>query len=332
MKRILTAILALLLAVSLAGCGTDSLEDYKRAVEKTEQIKKGQTAGEFSIEMDFNTEGMTAEQIKMLNYFKTIKGSFNIVSDDEAEKAIFRNYLNMGGLGFDFDLFVNGEEVYMKLPVIGKYMRIDQAQASEFKHQVDEEARLISEESQEAINEKWLGLLTKEDVFKGRNMVLTTPDGEVKTTEYTIKLTDDQIKTLAADSMDILYGDAKLKENYEEYFRKNVKGMKDVSFEEILANIKENMKDYEVESFSYTAYVDIDGYIVNELIEFSMKVDNAGPASLARVSFRLDIKNWGINKEQKFDFPELTEANTIDIKDMDENMPFVVDGLFENKD
>lgn len=333
MKRLMIAIFVLMLAVSLAGCSADSLGDYKKAAEKTDQMKKGQTSVEFSSITDFNTDGMTEEQIKELNYLKDMKGSFSAAYDDDAGKGIFRNYLSFGGLGFDFDLFMNGDEVFMKLPVIGKYLRIDELQASMIKEQQGNgEQSLISGETQKELSAKWLGLLKKEDVFKGKDIVLTTPDGEVKTTEYTIKLTDGQIKSLAADGIDILLKDEKLKENYEEYIKKNVEKLADTSFERLLSDTKENIKDYSVESFSYTAHVDIDGYIVNEVVELALKVDNAKPETMTGLNYKLEIKNWDINKEQKFEFPVLTEENTLKMDGMDKSMPFMLEDLFNNKD
>lgn len=331
MRKSMIAILTLLLIAALIGCSFDSLEGYKNAVKKTDQIKKGRTEGEFSLVMDFNTEKMTEEQIKELNYVRNMKGSFNVAYDDEMEKGIFRNYLNMGGLGFDLDLFVNGEEMFMKLPVIGKYMRL-----SEMKEYMigtpEEDLGFVDRKTQDAINAKWLGLLKKEDIFKGKAIVLTTPDGEVKTTEYTIILNDEQIKDLAMYSMDMLYKDEKLKESYEKYISKNIESLKDTSPEELLSDIKESIKNYTVESFGYTAYVDIDGYIVNEMVEITLEVDNAEPGAVTRVSYELNIKNWDINKGQEFDFPALTDENTVDMDNMEQNMPFKIEALFNKKD
>lgn len=331
MKKLMITILALALAAALIGCSFDSLEGYKEAVEKTEQIQKGQTEGEFSLEMDFNTEGMTEEQIKELNYFRKMKGSFNVAYDHELEKNVFRYYLNFGGLGFDLDLFMNGEEMFMKLPVVGKYMRIDDIQAPITKDQKKGKAELIDPETKDAINDKWLKLLKKEDVFKGKDTVLTTPDGEVKVTEYTVRLNDAQIKDLGMYSIDMLSKDERLNESYEKYIRKNVESLKDTSPEELLSDMKENIKKYIVESFEYTAYVDIDGYIVNEKVGITLEVDNAESAAVTRLSYQLDIKNWDINKAQEFDFPELTDENTIDIDNIYQNMPFDIEVLFNDE-
>ena len=332
MRKLMIAILALMLAAALISCSFDSLEGYKKAAEKTEQIRKGRTEGEFSLVMDFNTSRMTEEQIKELNYFRNMKGSFNVAYDDELGKGIFRYYLSLGGLGFDLDLFVNGEEIFMKLPVIGKYMKLSEMKGHMADKQGEGKSEIISGETQDAINEKWLGLLKKEDVFKGKDTVLTTPDGEVKTTEYTIRLNDEQIKSLAEYSMDMLSKDKKLEENYEKYIGKNVEFLRDTPLEKLLSDMKENIKKYTVESFGYTAYVDIDGYIVNEIVEITLEADNAEPASVTRLSYELDIKNWDINKEQEFDFPALTDENTVEMGNIDQNMPFKIEALFNKKD
>lgn len=331
MKKLLIALSAIMLAISftLAGCIPDSLGEYKKAAEKTDQIKKGRTSGEFLTEMTFNTEGMTEEQIKELNYFKNMKGSFDVAFDDEAKKGILRNYLNLGGLGFDFDLFFNGEESYMKLPVIGKYIRLSELQTPVPQ---DKELEPVSSETFKAISDKWVGMLKKEDVFQGKNIVLTTPDGEVKTTEYTIKLKDDQIKELASYSLDLLSKDEKLKENFEELVRKNSEFMKDSSVDKLISDLKESLDKYTVEAFSYTAYVDIDGYIVNEMIKISLKVNGDEESKVTGINYSLDIKNWDINREQQFEFPELNENNTLDKDMMDKNMPSMFEDLFKNKD
>ena len=69
MKRKIPLILGLLL-ILLTACNTNNLLEYKKASEKTEQITKGQTAGEFTMTTEINQEGLTAEEIKELNYVK----------------------------------------------------------------------------------------------------------------------------------------------------------------------------------------------------------------------------------------------------------------------
>ncbi|HOG63744.1 MAG TPA: hypothetical protein PLB33_09200, partial [Sedimentibacter sp.] len=129
-KIIFVTVFILILLILLTSCNTNNLIEYKKASDKTEQIIKGQTAGEFTMTTEINPAGLTAEEIKELNYIKDMNGSFSVVFDDEEEKTIIRNYLNFGGLGYDFEVYINGDEVSVKLPVVGKYLRINEEMLS----------------------------------------------------------------------------------------------------------------------------------------------------------------------------------------------------------
>ena len=327
MKKILIVILALaLIVITLTACNTDNLEQYKKAFEKTELIKKGQTSGEISVKLDFNTDELSQEDVNELNNFKEMNGSFNIVFDDEAEKAIFRNYLNLGGLGYDFELFINGEEVVMKLPVIGKYLKINEMQ------QIEEETKgyeqIISDETMKQIAEKWIGLMKEEDVFKGKSIIITTPDGDIKTTEYTVTLSNEQIKEMVLESIEIASKDDKLRNFFNENITMKVNDKEKLAFEEVLNSIKENIDKFEIENFKYTALVDIDGYIVSENLVYSF-ISTDEKVALKRADYNQDIKTWDINKDQTFNFPILTQENTVDTENS-EDVPSLMEDLFKN--
>lgn len=334
-KKAISAILILMMILSLSACNTDSLREYKNAVEKTEQIKKGHTAGEFSLSMDFNTEGLTDEELKNMNYYKDIKGSYDAVFDSKAKKVIYRNYLNLGGLGFDYDMYFNGDEMLMKLPVVGKYIKLNDLSSSvseqnkSTSEDMDEE-NIISQETIDGISDSWIKLIKRDDVFKGKNIVLTTPDGEVKTTEYTIKLTDEQIKQLSAECIELISNDEKLKNFYDE-LKKDIELLSDTTFEEQIRKIREHKDDFKVENFNYIAHVDIDGYIVNETVELKLSLNDNGKGSMLGLDYKLDTKNWDINKEQSFDFPTVTDENTLKMDDLKDSEMFMIEDLFKNK-
>ena len=349
-KVIFIGAFLLILMIFITSCNTNNLVEYKKASEKTEQITKGQTAGEFTMTTEINQDGLTGKEIKELNYIKDMDGSFSVVFDEEAEKSIIRSYMNFGGLGYDFEVYINGEEVSIKLPVIGKYLRIDEEMMSEGEEYYEAGNQIISEETTKEFTKCWLSLMNDDDVFKGKNIVLTTPDGEVKTTEYTIKLSDEQIKTLLKDSAEILSKDESLKSFYEKNISASVEKIEDEleqntteleqkiselekkTFEEFLNDIVSSTEKFKVENFSYTAHVDIDGYIVNEIIDISLKAIDAEKEGIIGVNYNLDIKTWDINKDQKFDFPVLTDENTIKTDEMKENMPAVMEDYFSRAD
>ena len=74
--------------------------------------------------------------------------------------------------------------------------------------------------------------------------------------------------------------------------------------------------------------MDIDGYIANETTEFQLKNDSAAKGVPKSITFKMDSKNWDINKNQKLEFPVLTEENTLRFGDMNQTMPFVFENLF----
>ncbi len=331
MKRIFAAMLVLLVtALAVTGCGANSLADYKQALDKTDQITKGQSSGEFAVAMDFNTDGMTQEEINELNYYKNISGSFQNTFDYSNNQEIYRNYINMGGLGFDIDIFKNGEEMFVKLPIIGKYMNTDELM-KEIKKSPVEKPDFLSEDTLESLGEAWVGMLKEEDIFKGKDIVLTTPDGEVKTTVYTITLNADQIKAFAEIAISILSEDEALRSNIEDLLAKNANQPELPDFDELVVKIREHMKMDAIESFQYTAYVDIDGYIVNEVIavEITKVAKNAGEPK--EISFYLEVKNFDINKDQKIEFPVLTEENTLKADELGQRMPSLFKNMFQTQ-
>ncbi|MEL7655193.1 MAG: hypothetical protein AAGU75_04710 [Bacillota bacterium] len=333
MKRKFALIIVLLLtALTVAGCGNNGLVDYKKAVDKTDQIEKGQSSGEFTLNLDFNTDGMSQEDIAEMNYYKEMTGSFQSTFDDKSNQMIARNYLNLGGLGFDLDYYQNGNEMFFKLPIIGKYMKMNEVIESMGEQQGGEDfSQFISEETLQALSREWIALLNKENVFKGKDIILTTPDGEVKTTVYTITINDEQFQTLASNAMNILSKDENLKSNfYSVIEKKNGQALTNEScFDEFFANaIKQMEKDHLV-NFKYTAYVDIDGYIVNETITFKITRDALEQGEPKEISFNLDLRNWDINQQQKFEFPELTGENTLKTEDLDETMPSIFKNMFQ---
>ncbi len=312
---------------AVTGCGSNSLGDYKKAVDKTDQILKGQNSAEFSTSLDFNTEGMTAEAVNELNYYKNMSGSFRSVYDSRSKQGIYRNYMNLGGLGFDFDLYENGDEKFIKLPIVGKYMKLDDV-LKEAEQSPQKPSELISEDTMKALGAEWVGILKQEDVFKGKDIVLTTPDGEVKTKVYTITLNDAQVKSLEENALTILSKDENLKANFETVMEKKADQTKRVSFEEFINKAKEQLQEDTVENFQYTAYVDIDGYIVNETVDVKIRRDAAEQGKPKSIRFKLEMKNWDINKDQKFEFPVLTDENTMKSNDLDQTMPSLFKDLF----
>lgn len=334
-KRILLVVLAFALIIFSTACKKNDFEAYVKAVNKTNEIKRGQKSLDFKMNMDFNTEELTSEEIKDLNYFRNFEAKFNVTFDDELKKTIGRNYFNFGGLGFDAAFYNDGEKSFIKMPIVGKYIVLDEKfMENHIKDKDDEykENKCISDKTIEELESKWVTMIKRENVFAGKESVMTTPDGEVKVTEYTIKLTGEQFKKLLDESIDILLGDEALKETIKEYADKSGYAEADFNFDKALNNLKKSLKGSEIGNLFYTAYMDIDGYIIKENIEFDISFIGEEFNGLDGLKYSLETNLWSIEKEQKFDFPQLTDENTLNNDEIDQGIPFMFESIFEKKE
>lgn len=334
MKRVLLFLLSVVFLISLAACKNNDFDAYIKAVNKTNEIKRGQQSKDLKMNMDFDMEGLSDEEIKKLSYFKSFNSKFNITFDNDLNKSIGRNYFNFGGLGFDMTFYRNGEKSFIKMPILGKYLLLDESLIDTYlkDEEIDkEEKKCISEKTIKELGEKWIDTIKRDDVFAGKDSVMSTPEGEVKVTEYTIKLTDEQFKKLLTESGDILLKDEKLKETIDEYVRRIREEESDFNFNDAISNFKEGIEESEFENLSYIAFIDIDGYIVKEIIEFSIRFRGQKYEGMNGFEYYLETNSWDIEKDQKFEFPELTKENTMDTDEIDKGIPFIFENLYDNE-
>jgi hypothetical protein len=322
LKKLLKTILLLVLCiVYLLGCTSRApLIEYKEAVRKTNAIKRGQMSYELSVMNEYNTYRLKEDQIKKLNYFKKIDISTYTTYDSVQDRVIARNYYNFGGMGFDSTLYIDKEKSFVKMPLVGKYLNL--ANGKEDKNSGDFE--LVVEEIMESINSKWLKILEEDDVITGEKTVLNVKDGEVKVTRFSVRLTEKQIKSLLNDILDVISAN----ENLFNEFGWDSTDIP-IEFEKVVLEFKEKLKNVRVKEFRYDAYIDIDGYIIQEngklVLEF--KSPRPGEAKVSEYSFT--IKNWSIEKPQKFDYPVINKENILNREDINQSIPFMFEEMFE---
>lgn len=323
MKKILTLLLVITILFSFSGCNGDDLKNYSEAVKKTSSILKGQMEISMDTDLDISTDELTKEQKKAIKYFKNLEGKMNIKFDDESKKFISRNYFSFGGLGMDSNVYGNGEQIYLQMPIIGKYIDISQEYKKETKQ---DSGSFLSEDTKEKIGNKWLNILQEDDIFTGQDTIMDTPDGEVKVTEYNIHIEDNQLKEFALSVVDIVAKDEDFIKNLNKEIEE-VEGEDKVNSDELIKNIKKMIKGAGIEAFNYTAYVDIDGYIVKEIIEVNM--DSNESEIINGAKFNMEINTWDIEEEQEFDFPDINEDNILNRDEIEDGMPFIFENIEE---
>jgi len=325
MKRIVCILFVLAIFINLTGCGKADLQTYREASKKTSEIKSGKMSYDIRVENEFNTAGLSQDVVKQLNYFRIIESKADITfSEAEGKnKIISRNYFNFGGMGFDSVFYDNKGVSFIKMPIVGKYMILEEM-FKESQTNNDKE-NLSLDGTMKKIEEIWLSMLAEKDVVSGQNTILTTEDGEVKTTSFTIAPTEDQIRTFLKEVLDIIAEDKAL-ENLILSNEVMGNGQK-LSNGELAKNLENIINQIDIKDFSYTGYIDIDGYIIQEDIEVNMKMKDEKIGSVQSQKFTLQIKNWSIDKPQEFDFPELTEENTLDMSDMNQGVPIIFEDI-----
>lgn len=330
MRKITILLLSVILIISLTACKQNDLKSFIKATKKTDAIKKGQEEVTAMLEFDFDTEGLNDEEIKALNYLKKVESKVHVTFDYDSKKIIARSYFNFGGLGFDSEFYMDRGRSFIKMPMLGKYIVLDDI-ITENDIEKDEEGmgKFMSKETFKAIKNKWIEIIKRDDVFAGEKSIMSTPEGEVKVTHYTIRLNEKQIKEFLNYSIDVISKDKKLKENIKAYLNQTSDEKVKMNFDEIYLQLKEILNASNIKGFNYDAFIDIDGYIIKENVEIEVDLRKSELKGINGIKFNLQSKRWSIEKEQKFEFPEIKEENILQFDEIDKGIPFMIEDIFK---
>lgn len=312
MKKVLLSFLIIILAFSIIGCSKNDLKAYNNATLKTSNIKKGQKSFEMKIDNELCEDGLTDKELKELNNFKSMNMNSYISYDLNMKKAMGINYTQLGGLGLDSIIYMDGDDQYLQLSTYWKYLILNE--------DVDTD-NPIEKSTVDRIKSKWIEILNEEDVFSGEKILLSTEDGEVKAREYTIKLNEGQLKEFLNFVLDVLEEDTK----FNEFSKQMVIGigeeLADKDKEDIIGSLIKDLRisieDSKDLSFKYKSFIDIDDYIVEENIDFILNKETKKKGDLEKISANIVVKNWDIEKDQDLEFPEITPENSSRIEDVD---------------
>lgn len=304
-KKIAILMTVILLMFLFAGCNGVPLEDYHEAANKTLGIKKGQNLMEISMNIRFLPLEIT-EELKDINVLFRSNSSYN----HENHQIISRNYGSYNGIGLDFDYYKDGDDQYLKLPMLREYVSL--ADFFEDVYMTNNEDLVsfefsFNEEVFTEIQERWFQLLSEKNVFKGEKTAVSTQEGEIKATRYYFQLSDEQIKELIGDTIEIF------KENNMTFYQNMEKDF-----------TEHFLQSLNVEKFLYEVYVDIDGYIVEENMHLRFKLQGEEAEKeipLESFDFRIQEKNWNIEKDISINIPEITEENTATLESLKNSMP-----------
>ncbi|KJS17280.1 MAG: hypothetical protein VR69_05425 [Peptococcaceae bacterium BRH_c4b] len=180
-NKLLPVLSGLIILVLLAGgCTADSLQSYLHVLKKTEQVNKGQMLVQFSHTMDFNGPGLTVEDRKNLEMFKEKKGTFTKKFDRDKRLSMLDGHVDMMGMGFDFKAYCDGDRTVLMLPMFTKYLVVEAKPGTE--------KEPVTADTDKKLETLWNGLLNSKNVTRKEGKLISTPEGEVKTTAYNVAL------------------------------------------------------------------------------------------------------------------------------------------------
>lgn len=325
MKKGIMLLMVLMLLIT--ACTTDNLSDYKNAIKKTEEIDKGRMNLSIKTALEFKTEGLTDSQIRDLSYFEQMEFAMDVQYDDSSdkEKVIAKSYCNFGGMGFDMGFYFNGEKAYMKMPIIEKYMSLDDFDTTKQEEQLNGESY---ENLFQPILNKWNELLQQENVFKGKKTYVLTDEGQIKTTTYTIEASEEQLKAIGDELIRVI----KEEEVVESFIRDGMKnnnfsGVEDIDPAIVIKHMEEYVERMVLESFKGTAYVDFDGRLIKEIYEVQINWLDAKKGEPISVNIEFENNYSHLGEEQVFEFPTVKEDEWINFEDLNQES-FFPEGIF----
>lgn len=315
-KIITLIVMFSLIGLMSTGCmSAADYESYMNAVIKTDEIRKGISTMEVSVENTLNQalmDQLTQEERETFEKMKSIKVNITNRFDLEKKQSIMDVYLYYNQLGTDIKVFKPSEnELYLKLPYLEGVFDIREGFDV---NQMDTDK--ISGFTKEVASQ-WNAMLEVENIFVGEKTIIENEDGEVKSTMYTVKPTVAQLDAFMRSlRTSVLSHQEELKIFLEEMNMagSDISKLDDATYEDLVNAIFDSIT---ITRYEETAYVDVDGYIIDEKMVIELQYESSENVNHIFETQRIEVhhQNWDIEKSQEFDFEFLDQLERLDMNE-----------------
>ena len=322
MKRLLTLMLGIIILLALTACGKSDLEAYTQALDLTQSYDTGVAEAAYGLELTFNEEGLSAQEQRDLSYYENIELATDVTYDygGADPQMIMDTYFNFGGLGFDVVFLMDGDRQLVRVPILDKYMDVSDHENEEMS---DENQALSAAE--EAFLVLWKGILEEEDVVSSRRAYIMTERGQIKTTTYEISLNADQFERLKDETLTLT-----LERNLIDIFVEQAQAYSEIPLNR--DELEKAMTDFlgmiELEQFHGTAYVDFDGRLVRQSINYTLKNNDPGPGQVAQIVGVYEVQYDRLGQPVAIELPQVSPEDMLDGGDGGDFRTFFPRGLF----
>jgi hypothetical protein len=298
----------LIVSVVFTGCqyGTD-YKDYIEASDRTDQIKKGAISFDFSMENQMSeiVNESDDETLKQMgSWLKKIVLHGMTHFDSDSQSSITELNYNLGGLGNDVTLYQpSKEEMYIKLPFDSRLFSLPDGQNS---NQYDAFGKALI-----SIGSEWAQMMQKENIFIGEKTIIQNEAGDIKATKFTVRPTTEQLDTFKSKLKVVLLDNVQL---LNEVIKEQFSSV-DLTDEELSRMIRALFDTVDISKYEEVAYMDMDGYLVDQTISIEIKYHSTSQMTNLFESQTIEIHTsyFDIEKSQSFDFSEIQKESAVPI-------------------
>lgn len=296
-------LLILALIMTMTGCSGAAYDKLMKAEAKTDAATTGVTTTRITLENDFDTTNLTAEELKMVNYMKKVTYEGTARFDRERGQMASDLYLSMGGIGFDAEVYSFDGETYIKLPVMKKYMNVEDLMTFEGAS-VGAQQEVLSKAALEKLGDIWSAVATPDNVKKTGSALLRTDYGDLKTTRYTIEVDPAVVQTALIDSVKVISEDLAERNTQADF-----------------SAVAGEMTALEMDEVSMISEVSSSGYVVRD--DVLIRYHQPGLAT----SIRIEIIRDKLDEAIALSLPEITASDLYTSEALDREMPGALDDL-----
>jgi len=298
MKQKMVSILLILVLVT--GCQKNVLNVYREASVKTDEIKRGSSDTELELAIEFKEDLPSSWKDLVGNiYFKT-----TTLFNKDTEEIISHQFISNKDYGIDTVYYQNKDIRVIELPSEGKYIDLKGINSSE-EVGFNKDTSFISDESIKKILKIWLDILENKDVMYLGKTVVDTPEGEVKVKEIVVNITGDQLKSFLNETLIILSQDEKFRKTLTKYLENKFKEEGVFDFDEMVEVYRALIEKVEVDLFTATTYIDIDGYMVDNSYKIQLSFQEDEAMYVKSMTFDGHFITYDIGQKHAFIFPDM---------------------------
>jgi len=334
MKKVLSLLLVFVLAISVfTGCKKETpKEALQKGFENSLNIKTSQSSFDMTLNFDFDASEAPDQAflLQMING-STVKGEFT--SDIDKMELAGQLVLDMNGMSYTSDIFSTPEKVVLKVPMMNKYLIMDQNMSADDQDKQKEDMKKLNTEVMDTL----LSNIKDENIKVLEKEKISTPEGEVEVTGYAITFNNDEMMKVMDDLLSYLFKNEIFRNSMKNSIKNQAKlEGEELSDEEVDAKVKEaeeemnkaitEMKEHlTFDSLEVIYGLDKDYNVRSSSVKGTVSIkDDENIQNPISIKFDVNSQNWNINKPVKIEIPELNEENSMKMEELSNQFPMGV--------